>query len=403
MYKFIVAFCFLSVGCSEAVCGNALLEAGEACDDANLINADGCEANCTLPTCNNGIVDPGELCFFAPLILKTEREPNDIVAVDLNNDDVLDLVTAIGGGGFIRVFLGDGVGGFSTLPDLVLDDSALFLVAVDLDGDGFLDLATTFTSDPDVHVFRGLGDGSFAPLATLLAADPNDIVAGDFSENGALDLIVTTTDGIDVHLNNGAGGFLAPDSFSAGDTVFELVSGDFNGDDNLDVVALQGIGNANAFVVFLGDGLGNFSALAPQLTGVFPDGLVAQDVTGDGILDLSLINGVASDIAIFTGNGDGLFSAPNAVPVLPSIDLAIGDLNNDGLLDLALSQRGQNLADLVVHLGEGAGVFSLEPLLFPFGNAFPDEFLLADLNADGALDIALIDQAQKIFVFFSQP
>jgi cysteine-rich repeat protein len=405
MYKFIVAFCFLSVGCSEAVCGNALLEAGEACDDANTTNADGCEANCTLPVCNNGIVDPGEVCFFAPLILETERGPNDIVAVDLNNDDVLDLVTAIGGGGFIRVFFGDGVGGFSTLPDLVLDDSALFLVAVDLDGDGFLDLAITFTSDPDVHVFRGLGDGSFAPLATLLAADPHDIVAGDFSENGAIDLVVANGAAIDVHLNNGAGGFLAPDSFSAGDTVSELVSGDFNGDDNLDVVALQGFGNTNAFVVFLGDGLGNFSALAPQLTDIGPKELVAQDVNGDGILDLALISGPAGDISVFTGNGDGLFSTPNAIPVPRSADLAFGDLNNDGLVDLALSnQQLQNQnSNLAIKLGGSAGVFLTEPLLFALGDTFPEELVLADLNADGALDVAVIEQVNQVFVFLSEP
>jgi cysteine-rich repeat protein len=402
MYKFIVALCFLSVGCSEAVCGNALLEEGEACDDANTTNADGCEANCTLPVCNNGIVDPGEVCFFAPLILETELSPLDIVAVDLNNDSILDLATAIGGG--LNLFLGDGVEGFSALPLIVLDDTARSLVAVDLDGDGVLDLAAMLFSDPDVHIFRGLGEGLFAPLATLLAADPKDIVAGDFSENGAIDLIVATTDGIDVHLNNGVGGFLAPDSFSAGDTVSELVSGDFNGDDNLDVVALQGFGNAKAFVVFLGDGLGNFSVLAPQLTDIFPKGLVAQDVTGDDILDLSLINGPAGDIAIFTGNGDGLFSSPNAVPAPISVDLAIGDLNNDGLFDLALSNSdGQINADLVILLGEGAGVFSLEPLQFPLGNVVPDELLLADLNADGALDVALIDQTQKIFVFLSEP
>jgi cysteine-rich repeat protein len=405
MYKFILSLCFLSVGCSgpDAVCGNGVLEAGEACDDANTSNADGCEANCTLPACNNGIIDPGELCFFDPLILDTERGPNDIVAVDLNNDDVLDLVTAIGGGGFIRVFLGDGVGGFSTLPDLVLDDSAFSLVVVDLDKDGFLDLATTLIADPDVKVFKGLGDGTFAPFATLPAIAPNDIIAGDFSENGALDLVVANGEAIDVHLNNGVGGFLPPDSFSSGDIIFELVQGDFNGDDHLDVVALQA-GNADAFVVFLGDGLGNFSALPPQLTGNAPQGIVAQDVTGDGILDLSLIR-APSEVAIFPGNGDGLFSSPNATLVPRSADLAVGDLNNDGFFDLALSnQQLQNQnSNLAIQLGESAGVFSTEPLLFALGDTFPEEILLADLNADGALDVALIDQANVVFVFFSQP
>jgi cysteine-rich repeat protein len=43
-------------------CGNSKLEAGEACDDGNLTDGDGCEADCTLPACGNSIVDPGEGC-----------------------------------------------------------------------------------------------------------------------------------------------------------------------------------------------------------------------------------------------------------------------------------------------------------------------------------------------------
>jgi cysteine-rich repeat protein len=30
-----------------AICGNGIIEAGEACDDGNLVNGDGCD-NCTL-------------------------------------------------------------------------------------------------------------------------------------------------------------------------------------------------------------------------------------------------------------------------------------------------------------------------------------------------------------------
>jgi cysteine-rich repeat protein len=48
--------------CTLPACGNDVLDPGEQCDDGNLVNGDGCEANCTLPTCGNGILDPGEQC-----------------------------------------------------------------------------------------------------------------------------------------------------------------------------------------------------------------------------------------------------------------------------------------------------------------------------------------------------
>jgi len=43
-------------------CGNGMLDAGEACDDGNAIDGDGCQADCVLPRCGDGIVDPGEGC-----------------------------------------------------------------------------------------------------------------------------------------------------------------------------------------------------------------------------------------------------------------------------------------------------------------------------------------------------
>jgi uncharacterized delta-60 repeat protein len=48
------------------ICGNGVVEPGEQCDDGNLINGDGCDANCTLPACGNGILDPGEQCDEGP-------------------------------------------------------------------------------------------------------------------------------------------------------------------------------------------------------------------------------------------------------------------------------------------------------------------------------------------------
>src|SRR5262245_8210181 len=46
-----------------AVCGNALVDPGEACDDGNTVEDDGCTAKCQLPTCGDLSVNaPGEEC-----------------------------------------------------------------------------------------------------------------------------------------------------------------------------------------------------------------------------------------------------------------------------------------------------------------------------------------------------
>jgi len=54
------ANCLTETG--NEVCGNGILEAGEACDDGNPNDSDGCDSNCRSENCGNGTLDPGEEC-----------------------------------------------------------------------------------------------------------------------------------------------------------------------------------------------------------------------------------------------------------------------------------------------------------------------------------------------------
>lgn len=47
---------------SRSFCGDGLVDAGERCDDGNLLPGDGCSFACTLPMCGDGLVDPDEDC-----------------------------------------------------------------------------------------------------------------------------------------------------------------------------------------------------------------------------------------------------------------------------------------------------------------------------------------------------
>jgi len=44
-------------------CGDGTVDSGEACDDGNNVDGDGCSANCTVEAyCGDGTLDPGEQC-----------------------------------------------------------------------------------------------------------------------------------------------------------------------------------------------------------------------------------------------------------------------------------------------------------------------------------------------------
>src|SRR5215208_4195622 len=47
---------------TPSLCGDGFQAANEQCDDANLIDGDGCDSNCLMTGCGNGIVTAGEQC-----------------------------------------------------------------------------------------------------------------------------------------------------------------------------------------------------------------------------------------------------------------------------------------------------------------------------------------------------
>ena len=94
----------------------------------------------------------------------------DVLAADVNGDGVLDLVGAgWGNPGGIRVWLGNGAGGWSAL-DPFCRGSVYALGAADFDADGRLDLVAG-SYKGYVRLFRGDGRGGFTE-ETALKADP---------------------------------------------------------------------------------------------------------------------------------------------------------------------------------------------------------------------------------------
>jgi cysteine-rich repeat protein len=168
-------------------------------------------------------------------------------------------------------------------------------------------------------------------------------------------------------------------------TIGALAAGDFEGDGDIDLAAVDV--SQNKVSVLLNDGAGAFARLAPISVGSDPIAIAAGDWNGDGFLDLAVANRQSDDVSVLLNNQDGSFSQgiPLSLAGAFFAGIAAGDFNGDAFLDLALSNRGAT-PQVVFFLGNGQGAFFLQTAASVLID--PDGVALADFNGDAVLDFA---------------
>jgi type II secretory pathway component GspD/PulD (secretin) len=147
-------------------------------------------------------------------------------------------------------------------------------------------------------------------------------------------------------------------------------------------------------------------------TGNGPSAVAVADFNGDGHLDMAVANQTDGTISILQGNGDGTFVIPAtscaAPPTnfpgcmqLPSVTsgttttaaspsaIATGDFNNDGNLDIAVTDSANNLVYIL--LGNGDGTFKKNPASYSTGTK-PIALVAQDFDADSQADLAVVNQ-----------
>jgi hypothetical protein len=253
-----------------------------------------------------------DLVSGPPLAVGVSAEGRDYKPVlrfaDLNGDGNLDLISANGRRNSIEIFLGHGNGHFS--PGSICETGTrsmdLFSFALaDLDGDGHLDLVTSTPGQPPdaapgrVETWRGDGKGRFsvAPIQKLPAApDPHVTVTVDVNGDGRPDIVLSHGHAhtLSSLVNNGNGAFTSQHGppIDVGWPVSELVAADVNADKKVDLVTTTVDSKApfaSKVVVLLGDGHGGFTPApgSPFAVGAAAYPLALGDLNEDGKLDIA--------------------------------------------------------------------------------------------------------------------
>jgi len=172
-----------------------------------------------------------------------------VVAADVNNDGLPDLIVTTTGGVVVR--LNNGSGGFdATTPYAIIGATAV--TVADVNGDGRSDILVAAKSQHTVDVLLNNGGGVFAPPAAFAAGtSPDSVAVADFNGDGRADLVVAdaANNSIDVLVGNGDGTFQAPSTLSVGADPVSVFIADFNGDGAPDVVSANYYSNSLSIAI----------------------------------------------------------------------------------------------------------------------------------------------------------
>ncbi len=157
-------------------------------------------------------------------------------------------------------------------------------------------------------------------------------------------------DTIYLYINDGSASF-ASSSFAQVGGPNHLAIADLGEDGDGDiVVALTGTSQIG---VLENDGANNFSP-STYTTPATPTLPSIVDFNGDGDLDIIVGNESTKSIRLFTNDGfEGFSSSTDITTVSESLEVRVGDVNNDGRLDLVYETDFDHggVADAAIHQG----------------------------------------------------
>ena len=327
---------------------------------------------------------------------------------DMNGDSLPDIVAIGPNGLYITYAQRDGT--LSSAPAPEVGQLSTSATLVDIDGDGNLDVVSA--GDTALKLSLGHGDGTFGPPQPITSTGNfgranyilPGVISGDFNGDGQQDLIATGSTGPYVsqtYMLFGHGGAFdtpRPVAISLGKVA------DLNNDGRSDVYSVRANSDTTtALVANLSRGDGTFTTISTNL----PAGTGISSAVGDfrhvGFLDAAVAS--INNVYPLRGHGDGTFDStgvPLPIPGLQNlnrvsvVDLSVGDFDKDGNLDIVvLAQYGTGgvfgatpTAAAWVFYGNGDGTFSAAVLAGTF-NRNAATISAGDLNGDGLADLVL--------------
>ena len=326
--------------------------------------------------------------FTTQHIIETDNWIYEATIDDMDNDGDMDIVVA---GLQLAIYINDGYGNF--VEYIFFDNKMEFrhVATGDLDSDNRKDIVVGPIFHDTLYWFKneGISFKSHIPKRTIHIDEPDSratvssLYLIDFDKNGTNDLIINGEYyNYYWYKNDGKGGFTKLPFIKQTNTVYNFLIVDLDQDGDYDIV-----GNWKKPMWFTNDGSNFFSTYHLIVSPVVGEIKAADDINGDGYIDLVFNSSQNNLLAWYRNKGDQTFEGPNVIcgmyPAFFESCLPI-DIDNDGDKDIIADNYYNN--QIVVYENTGSGVFRVKQTISDFGN-IGIYFSIDDMDQDGDNDI----------------
>ncbi len=393
-----------------------------------------------------------------PITISTIHDPISVDLGDFNNDGKLDLAIVGFDSSSLQVLVGDGAGNFGSSTTYSIGTNPFSVITGRFTPDSSIDIATANYGSDNVSLIKNNccgtlvmqpttlqnttagsfynqpisidGGGKYSYVVTAGTLPPglqistdyaSGLISGIVNQPGTYNFTITvsssscsstTSRNYTIVVGNPlASTSYTTDTIAAGSSPFAVIATDLYGEGITDLVVTNSA--SNSVSTFVGDGLGHFTANETLETAANPVGVAVGDFNEDGQTDIVTANSSDRSISVILSNpsvviGNG--TAPSAF--LPASNygfsnsvnaVAVGDFNQDGHQDIAISVDGQTLggiiklyAYVIIFNGKGDGTFTTGNRIdITLAVTKIKSLAVADFNKDGKQDLVIANYNNK--------